>query len=298
MKKSKNFKNIEKEFKKIQNKFIKTFLNFDKKSKNIITNWKHHSGGGGVSCEIYGGNTFERTAINFSSIEGSVLPNSALSKRIKSNISKFLATGVSVVIHPVNPFVPCSHLNVRFFDTNSKLKKKWWFGGGYDLTPYFINENDINLWHKNTKKMCDKHDKKYYKDFKLKCDNYFSIKHRNEKRGVGGIFFDNLNLKEISHYLSFINDVGETYLSSYMNIVQKRSKKKFNENHKNFQLYRRGRYVEFNLVYDRGTLFGLQSGGRADSILMSLPPMVSWPSLKSKTLLKYEKNLLKYLKIK
>jgi len=298
MKKSKNFKNIEKEFKKIQNKFIKTFLNFDKKSKNVITNWKHHSGGGGVSCEIYGGNIFERAAINFSSIEGSVLPNSALSKRIKSNISKFLATGVSVVIHPANPFVPCSHLNVRFFDTNSKLKKKWWFGGGYDLTPYFINENDINLWHKNTKKMCDKHDKKYYKDFKLKCDNYFSIKHRNEKRGVGGIFFDNLNLKEISHYLPFINDVGETYLSSYMNIVQKRSKKKFNENHKNFQLYRRGRYVEFNLVYDRGTLFGLQSGGRADSILMSLPPMVSWASLQSKTLLKYEKDLLKYLKIK
>ena len=298
MKKSKNFKNIEKEFKKIQNKFIKTFLNFDKKSKNVITNWKHHSGGGGVSCEIYGGNIFERAAINFSSIEGSVLPNSALSKRIKSNISKFLATGVSVVIHPANPFVPCSHLNVRFFDTNSKLKKKWWFGGGYDLTPYFINENDINLWHKNTKKMCDKHDKKYYKDFKLKCDNYFSIKHRNEKRGVGGIFFDNLNLNEISHYLSFINDVGETYLSSYMDIVQKRSKKKFNENHKNFQLYRRGRYVEFNLVYDRGTLFGLQSGGRADSILMSLPPMVSWASLQSKTLLKYEKDLLKYLKIK
>ena len=298
MKKSKNFKNIEKEFKKIQNKFIKTLLNFDKKSKNVITNWKHHSGGGGVSCEIYGGNIFEKAMINFSSIEGSVLPNSALSKRIKGNISKFLATGVSVVIHPTNPFVPCSHLNVRFFNTNSKLKKNWWFGGGYDLTPYFINENDINLWHKNTKKMCDKHDKKYYKDFKSKCDNYFSIKHRNEKRGVGGIFFDNLNLKEISHYLSFINDVGETYLSNYMNIIQKRSKKKFNENHKNFQLYRRGRYVEFNLVYDRGTLFGLQSGGRADSILMSLPPMVSWSSLKSKTLLKYEKNLLKYLKIK
>ena len=298
MEKSKNFKNIEKEFKIIQNKFIKTFLNFDKKSKHITTNWKHHSGGGGVSCEIYGGNTFERAAINFSSIEGSILPNSALSKKIKGNISKFLATGVSVVIHPANPFVPCSHLNVRFFNTNSKLKNNWWFGGGYDLTPYFINENDINLWHKNTKKMCDKYDKKYYKDFKSKCDNYFSIKHRNEKRGIGGIFFDNLNLKEISHYLSFINDVGETYLSSYMNIVQKRSKKKFNENHKNFQLYRRGRYVEFNLVYDRGTLFGLQSGGRADSILMSLPPMVSWLSLQSKTLLKYEKNLLKYLKIK
>ena len=236
--------------------------------------------------------------INFSSIEGSVLPNSALSKRIKGNISEFLATGISVVIHPVNPFVPCSHLNVRFFNTNSKLKKNWWFGGGYDLTPYFINESDINLWHKNTKKMCDKHDKKYYKDFKSKCDNYFSIKHRNEKRGVGGIFFDNLNLNEISHYLSFVNDVVETYLSSYMDIVQKRSKKKFNESHKNFQLYRRGRYVEFNLVYDRGTLFGLQSGGRADSILMSLPPMVSWSSLKSKTLLKYEKDLLKYLKIK
>ena len=183
--------------------------------------------------------------------------------------------------------------------------------GNSNQDSYFINFSDGQPWYSNdeinysgdgaeahTKKMCDKHDKKYYKDFKSKCDNYFSIKHRNEKRGVGGIFFDNLNLKEISYYLSFINDVGETYLSSYMNIVQKRFKKKFNENHKNFQLYRRGRYVEFNLVYDRGTLFGLQSGGRADSILMSLPPMVSWSSLKSKTLLKYEKNLQKYLKIK
>ncbi len=173
---------------------------------------------------------------------------------------QFRATGVSVVVHSKNPFVPCSHLNVRHFEIS---KNKWWFGGGYDLTPYFPYADDIKLWHNNTKKMCDKHNKKYYKNFKNQCDEYFYLKHRKEKRGVGGIFFDNLNTKSKNHYMLFLEDVVSSFLESYIKIINKRSSNKYNKNHKEFQLYRRGRYVEFNLIYDRGTLFGLQSDGRA-----------------------------------
>jgi len=151
------------------------------------------------------------------------------------------------------------------------------------------------LWHNNTKKMCDKHNKKYYKNFKNQCDEYFYLKHRKEKRGVGGIFFDNLNTKSKNHYMLFLEDVVSSFLESYIKIINKRSSNKYNKNHKEFQLYRRGRYVEFNLIYDRGTLFGLQSDGRADSILMSMPPQAEWPTIKSKTLMNYEKKLLKFL---
>ena len=289
--KDNNYKLIESKFKNIQNNIFNKFINIDKKSKNKKINWRHKTGGGGTSIEIYDGKIVEKAAINFSSIGGKFIPNSALSKKI-GKYKQFHATGVSVVIHSQNPFVPCSHLNIRHFELS---KNKWWFGGGYDLTPYFPYADDIKLWHNNTKKMCDRHDKKYYKNFKKQCDEYFYIKHRKEKRGIGGIFFDNLNTKNKSHYMFFLEDAVNTFLETYVKIINKRSAKKYNANHKDFQLYRRGRYVEFNLIYDRGTLFGLQSNGRAESILMSMPPCVKWSTIKSKILIGYEKKLLKFL---
>jgi len=289
--KDNDYKLIESKFKKIQKNIFNKFINIDKKSKNKKINWKHKTGGGGTSIEIYDGKIIEKAAINFSSIGGKFIPNSALSKKI-GKYKQFHATGVSVVIHSQNPFIPCTHLNIRHFELS---KNKWWFGGGYDLTPYFPYADDVKLWHNNTKKMCDRHDKKYYKDFKKQCDEYFYIKHRKEKRGVGGIFFDNLNTKNKSHYIFFLEDAVNTFLETYVKIINKRSAKKYNTNHKDFQLYRRGRYVEFNLIYDRGTLFGLQSNGRAESILMSMPPCVKWSTIKSKILIDYEKKLLKFL---
>tara|TARA_B100001996_G_scaffold367483_1_gene339162 strand:+ start:686 stop:1561 length:876 start_codon:yes stop_codon:yes gene_type:complete len=286
-----NYKLIESKFRKIQKNIFNKFINIDKKSKNKKINWKHKSGGGGTSVEIYGGKIIEKAAVNFSSIHGEIIPNSALAKKIGKH-KRFHATGVSVVVHSQNPFIPCSHLNIRYFDLS---KNKWWFGGGYDLTPYFPYSDDVKLWHNNIKKMCDRHDKKYYKNFKNQCDEYFYIKHRKEKRGVGGIFFDNLNTKSKNHYILFLEDAVNTFLESYTKIINKRSNKKYNKTHKEFQLYRRGRYVEFNLIYDRGTLFGLQSNGRAESILMSMPPNVKWSTTKSKSLINYEKKLLRFL---
>ena len=231
--------------------------------------------------------------VNFSSIRGDVLPNSALSKKSNSSIKKFLATGISVVIHPLNPFVPCSHLNVRYFETDKK--DQWWFGGGYDLTPYFVYKDDVKLWHNNTKMMCDKYNKKYYTKFSKQCDEYFYLKHRKEKRGVGGIFYDNLRNKDKYFYKDFSQDVCLTYLKSYLEIIRKRHTKKYTNTHKDFQRLRRGRYVEFNLLYDRGTIFGLQSDGRADSILMSMPPSVSWKTSNKIKMKEYERKLKKFL---
>ena len=270
----------------------RSFMSLDKKITKNASRWKYRKEGGGVSVELINGGIIEKAAINFSSISGDILPKSALSKKLKINKSKFNATGISVVIHPRNPFVPCSHLNVRYFYINPKL---WWFGGGYDLTPYFPYKADIDLWHFNAKKMCDRHNKNYYKKFKKQCDNYFYLSHRKEKRGVGGIFFDNLNDLSKEEHCNFIIDVINSYIDSYFQIISKRHKKKFTKMQKEFQLYRRGRYVEFNLLYDRGTMFGLQSGGRAESILMSLPPNVKWLATKPKQFTTFERNLTKVL---
>ena len=215
------------------------------------------------------------------------------SKKSSGSIKKFLATGISVVIHPLNPFVPCSHLNVRYFETDRK--DRWWFGGGYDLTPYFVYKDDVKLWHANTEKMCDKYDTNYYTKFSKQCDDYFYLKHRKEKRGVGGIFYDNLHNKDKYFYKDFSQDVCLTYLKSYLKIISKRHTKKYTDMHKEFQHLRRGRYVEFNLLYDRGTIFGLQSDGRADSILMSMPPSVSWKTSNNIKMKEYERKLKKFL---
>ena len=291
--KSKEFLSIEKVFRNLHKEIMVSFSSLDSTSILNKTRWKHKPGGGGLSCEISNGKIIEKGMVNFSSIEGKVLPNSALAKKTNNSIKRFLATGVSVVIHPCNPFVPCSHLNVRYFETDKK--DQWWFGGGFDLTPYFIYKDDIKSWHNNTKKMCDKYDKGFYKKFAKQCDEYFYLKHRNERRGIGGIFFDNLHLRDKDFYKIFTLDVGKTYLNSYLEIIKKRHKKKYNNVHKEFQCIRRGRYVEFNLLYDRGTIFGLQSGGRADSILMSMPPNVKWHTNKKNKIVEYEKKLMQFL---
>ena len=293
----KELNQIENTFINVHKKLIREFSTLSPDSKSTITNWKYKTGGGGRSCKIKDKKIFEQGAVNFSSIKGKILPGSALAQKFSKDIAGFHAIGVSVVMHPHNPFGPCSHLNVRFFTLKSKNgSNTWWFGGGYDLTPYFPYKEDVDLWHRNAKKLCDRYGSNYYKKFKKDCDDYFFLEHRNEKRGIGGIFFDDLNTKDKSHYLEFIKGVSATFFNSYIKIVKNRNTKKFTKAHKDFQLYRRGRYVEFNLVYDRGTLFGLQSGGRVDSILMSLPPQVSWNPKKTNLLKKYETNLLKFLK--
>lgn len=291
--KSKEFLSIEKVFKNIQKEIIQGFTYIDDKSHLNTTSWKYKHGGGGKSCEISDGDIIEKGMVNYSSIKGKVLPNSALAKKNKGEIKNFFATGVSVVIHPNNPFVPCSHLNVRYFETDKK--DKWWFGGGYDLTPYFVFKDDIKLWHDNTKKTCDNYDKRFYGNFSKQCDEYFYIEHRKEKRGVGGIFYDNLNKNDKEFYKNFSRDVAFTYLDSYLNIIKRRNKKKYSKAHKEFQHIRRGRYVEFNLLYDRGTIFGLQSGGRPESILMSMPPNVVWKNKLDSKIQQFEKKLKKYL---
>ena len=295
MKKSKYFIKLEIDFKKLQKHIINELKSIDSKIKIHKTNWKYKTGGGGLSCEILGNNIIEKGMINFSSIKGTVLPESALAKKIKGGIKNFVAAGVSVVIHPNNPFVPCSHMNIRCFETNSSSKNSWWYGGGFDLTPYFVYKEDIMNWHRSAKRVCDRYNPKFYKEFSKNCDEYFYNKHRKEKRGIGGLFFDNLNQQNKDFYSAFLNDVGKTYIESYADIIKQRYRKKFTKTQKEFQYLRRARYVEFNLLYDRGTIFGLQSGGRPDSILMSMPPKVMWISKKNSILNKYEKDLKKFL---
>jgi len=284
------YKEIKNIYKDLHKNVVKIFSKSDRNARVNLTPWNYKNGGGGESAEIMNGEVIEKGAVNFSGITGKILPGSALATKVKG--SSFKATGISIVIHPNNPFVPCSHLNVRYFELSKKI---WWFGGGFDLTPYFPFESDIKLWHMSAKQLCAKYDKNFYKKFKNNCDEYFYLKHRKEKRGVGGIFFDNMKLESKDFYVNFTKDVVKTYVDTYLEIVNKRKSKKFNQNHKDFQLYRRGRYVEFNLLYDRGTLFGLQSSGRVDSILMSMPPVVKWSTKKSALLIKYENALKKYL---
>ncbi|API86898.1 oxygen-dependent coproporphyrinogen oxidase [Francisella uliginis] len=233
--------------------------------------------GYGNSMIIENGEVFEKGVVAFSRVHGDTLPPSATAKRQELAGKSFIATGVSLVIHPRNPFVPTSHANFRIFvagaDTDSPI---WWFGGGFDLTPYYPFEEDAIHWHQTAKDACDKHDKSYYPKFKEWCDDYFYLKHRDECRGVGGLFFDDLNDKSFDECFNFVTDCANSYLDAYLPIIEKRKNIEYTQEHKDFQLYRRGRYVEFNLVFDRGTIFGLQSGGRTESILSSMPPMATW----------------------
>lgn len=243
----------------------------------VEDSWIRQEGGGGRSRVINNGAVIEKGGVNFSHVTGSSLPVSATAHRPELQGRRFEAMGVSLVIHPENPYVPTSHANVRFFIAEKSGEEPvWWFGGGYDLTPYYGFEEDCVAWHRTAKAACDKFDPAYYPRFKNWCDEYFYLKHRQEARGVGGLFFDDFNEGSFEHAFAFMQAIGDSYIDAYYPIVEKRKNITWAEREKQFQLYRRGRYVEFNLVYDRGTLFGLQTGGRTESILMSLPPLVRW----------------------
>ncbi len=239
--------------------------------------WQHAQGGGGRSKVIQNGHAIEKGGVNFSHVWGGQLPPAATAKRPELAGRCFRALGVSVVLHPENPYAPTAHANIRLFVAEKPGEPAiWWFGGGFDLTPYYGFEEDCVHFHQEAKKACDPFGEGVYSDYKAWADDYFYLKHRNEARGIGGIFFDDLNERRFSSCFAFIRSVGEHFISAYCPILERRKKTPFGEREKNFQRYRRGRYVEFNLIYDRGTLFGLQFGGRVESILMSLPPEVQW----------------------
>ena len=241
-------------------------------------NWQRDNNlGGGRTRVLTSGIVIEQAGVNFSHISGSSLPVSATAGRPELAGCSFEALGVSLVIHPNNPYVPTSHANVRFFIAEREGEEPiWWFGGGYDLTPYYGFEQDVKDWHQEAKNACDPFGDDLYFKYKKWCDEYFYLKHRDEPRGVGGLFFDDLNEGGFERCFAFMRSVGDSYTKAYIPIVLRRKDMEYGERERDFQLYRRGRYVEFNLVFDRGTLFGLQSGGRTESILMSLPPLVKW----------------------
>ncbi|MBL0690833.1 MAG: oxygen-dependent coproporphyrinogen oxidase [SAR324 cluster bacterium] len=251
--------------------------------------WNYKQGKGGGLTKVITGDVIEKGGVNFSAVEGRI--NEKLAKKMKvSSNTEFFATGVSLVLHPKNPFVPTVHMNIRYIDTG----EKWWVGGGIDMTPYYPNIDDIKHFHLTLKKVCDQHRADYYEKFKKWCDEYFFIKHRNEARGVGGIFFDYIN-DDWQKNFNFVLDLGNSFNDSYIPILNARKDIAYSEENRKFQYYRRGRYVEFNLIYDRGTLFGLETQGRIESILMSLPPLASWVYDYKPTAGTAEAEIYKYL---
>ena len=250
----------------------------DSQQDFIRDEWqREHGGGGGLTRVLTNGAVFEQAGVNFSHVQGKELPASATAHRPELAGREFEAMGVSLVIHPHNPYVPTSHANVRFFiATRDDSDPIWWFGGGFDLTPYYGNRDDCVHWHRIARDARDDFGADVYQRYKTWCDEYFFLKHRNEPRGIGGLFFDDFNELGFERSFALMKSVGDHYIPAYAPIVERRKDLPFGARERDFQLYRRGRYVEFNLVYDRGTLFGLQTGGRTESILMSLPPAVTW----------------------
>ena len=285
-------------FKGLQDRICQKLAEVDGKGQFLEDQWTRPDGGGGRSRVMKQGDVFEQGGVNFSEVWGDRLPPSILMQRTEAEGHGFYATGTSMVLHPRSPYIPTVHLNYRYFEAGPV----WWFGGGIDLTPYYPFEEDVVQFHRTLKEACDRSHPEYYNTFKLWCDEYFYLKHRQETRGVGGVFFDYQDgTKELyrgpnpeglaaqhsqkvgepaqrnwEDLFKFAIDCGDAFLPSYVPIVEKRRNTEYGEHQRNFQLYRRGRYVEFNLVYDRGTIFGLQTNGRTESILMSLPPMVRW----------------------
>lgn len=262
----------------LQSRLIAELEQLDGKQKFRRDAWTRPGGGGGLSCILSEGDVFEQAGVGFSHVFGDTLPPSASKTRPDLAGKSFQAVGVSLVIHPRNPYVPTTHANFRYFraadaDNDAPV---WWFGGGFDLTPYYAFAEDVRHWHSTAKQACDPFGDDLYARYKQWCDEYFYLKHRDETRGVGGLFFDDLNDKGFDTSFAFLRSVGDSFMPAYRPIVKKRKAHPFGERQREFQLYRRGRYVEFNLIYDRGTIFGLQSGGRTESILMSLPPRVRW----------------------
>ena len=241
-------------------------------------NWQHQNGsGGGLTRVLSGGPVIEKGGVLFSHVQGDKLPPAATLKRPELAGKNFQALGVSLVIHPVNPLAPTAHMNVRFFIAGAESEEPiWWFGGGFDLTPYYGFEEDARHWHKTAKVACDPFGGELYDQYKNWCDEYFHLPHRNEQRGIGGLFFDDLNEPGFEQSFAFWQSIGDHFLPAYAPILKRRKDSAYTKAQRDWQLLRRGRYVEFNLVHDRGTLFGLQSGGRTESILMSMPPLAAW----------------------
>jgi coproporphyrinogen III oxidase len=267
--------NISSWFQGLQDNICKELEKADGVAKFKEDKWERPGGGGGRSRILTEGRVIEKGGVNFSAVHGT-LPEK-ISEALKVNSAEFFATGVSIVMHPVNPFVPIIHMNVRYFELSGGTK---WFGGGIDLTPHYINQEDAVFFHKSLKRACEKHHPSYYPEFKKWADDYFFIQHRNETRGIGGIFFDRLTEKGNTTFndrFEFVKDIGNTFAPIYTHLMHKNCNSPFNEQNKQWQLLRRGRYVEFNLVYDKGTKFGLDTNGRIESILMSLPPLAAWP---------------------
>ncbi len=259
----------------LQNRICSELEQLDGKQQFARDPWERPGGGGGESRVLTGGKVFEQAGVGYSHVFGDQMPPSATKHRPDLAGARFEAAGVSLVVHPQNPYVPTTHANFRFF-TAGDDDPVWWFGGGFDLTPYYPFLDDVVHWHQVAKQACDPFGDDLYARYKKWCDDYFYLKHRGETRGVGGLFFDDINDAGFEKSFEFLQAVGDSFIAAYKPIVKRRQAHPFGDRQREFQLYRRGRYVEFNLIYDRGTLFGLQSGGRTESILMSLPPRVRW----------------------
>ncbi|WP_429180198.1 oxygen-dependent coproporphyrinogen oxidase [Aeromonas salmonicida] len=261
----------------LQDEICRSLEQADGVGRFVEDAWAREGGGGGRTRVMRHGDMIEQGGVNFSHVYGDAMPASATAHRPELAGRKFEAMGVSLVIHPHNPYVPTSHANVRFFIAEKEGEEPiWWFGGGFDLTPFYPFAEDVQHWHRVSRDLCQPFGEDIYPEFKSWCDRYFFLKHRNETRGVGGLFFDDLNRWPFADCFAFMQAVGRGYLDAYLPIIERCKAQPYGEREREFQLYRRGRYVEFNLVYDRGTLFGLQTGGRTESILMSMPPLARW----------------------
>lgn len=289
---------------KIQADFCKQLQKFEKyEDEFTVDRWTRKEGGGGITCVLQGGNVFEKAGVNISVVSGSLPPGAiqqmrARGKNIDEGTLPFFAAGVSAVIHPRNPMIPTIHFNYRYFEVENKDgSTQWWFGGGTDLTPYYLDEDDAIHFHKTLKAACDKHDPSYYSKFKKWCDDYFVITHRGERRGVGGIFFDDLDTPNQEEAFQFVKSCAEAVIPSYIPLVEKNKSRGYSFHEREWQLLRRGRYVEFNLIYDRGTKFGLYTpGARYESILMSLPLVAKWEYMNEPRINSEEDKLLRVLK--
>lgn len=260
----------------LQTNLVASLLDLDPKATHQVDQWQHQQGGG-CSQVIADGTIFEKGGVNFSQVIGSALPTAATAARPELAGASFTAMGVSVVLHTVNPYVPATHCNVRYFIAEKPgMEPVWWFGGGFDLTPYYGFVEDCQHWHQTAKAACEPFGAEIYPEFKKWCDEYFYLKHRQECRGIGGLFFDDLNRWDFATSFKFMQSVGDNFIPAYRPIVEQRARTAYGEREKLFQQFRRARYVEFNLVFDRGTLFGLQTGGRTESILISMPPQANW----------------------
>jgi coproporphyrinogen III oxidase len=293
----KNSQSVRNYFLELQNRITEK-LQEEESVSFVEDQWNRDEGGGGQSRILENGELFEKAGINFSDVQGKHLPASATDKRPNLENASFRAMGISLVFHPRNPFVPTCHMNLRHFSVFKDDEEiTWWFGGGYDLTPYYGFEEDAIHWHRTAHDACEAFGKNIYPKFKEACDRYFYLPHRKEPRGIGGVFFDDYNEVDFEHSFALTQSIGDSFLPAYIPIVAKRKNTPYSDTHRNFQCYRRGRYVEFNLIYDRGTLFGLQSNGRTESILMSLPPQVNWtynytPDSNSEEALLYQNFLI------